>query len=297
MEAQEGDLALFLESIQVKAPPDNPALSDDYFVTLLAPSAASYLEASEEKAALLWYRIQGRAYPILLAFLKGREAFTFCHSILILDSYAGETWMVPLLRKAVQEFFTNDEAILLGMLESSWATSILKDHQDCRIFWNSKPEIPVVTDLFLGKLGHVPAIPLFPSVYNYNNPYDENLLEAALDDLEGCKDILLLGTGAGLEAVCVALKYGIHVDAIDINPISVANTIVSSRRTKTAHLVNAWASDGFNQVKKKYDAILFEAPVATTKPHFQAPNRYDFEGKLLRKVLCDLPSPDPRVIF
>ena len=290
LEAQANDLALFLASLNIEAPPDDPSLPDDYIVTKINPAASSFLQAHDNSAVLLWYRIQGKPLPVTIVCLKGSSPFSFCHSILLLDSYAGETLMVPLLRDAVQKFFENDEVLLLGKLNPSWENAALKDHLDCRIFWNAKPDITVVTELFLHKFGKVLEIPLFPSVYNYNNPYDQNLLEAALDDLDGCENILLLGTGAGLEAVCVALKYGIPVDAVDINPVAVANTIAASRRTGTDHLVTAWTSDGFKQVEKMYDAILFEAPVATTKSHLQDPNRYDFEGRLLREVLGALPS-------
>ena len=286
---QAHDLALFLASLHIEPPPDDPLLPDDYIVTKLSPESASFLQAHDNNAAFLWYRIRGKPVAVTIVFLKGEAPFSFCHSILLLDSYAGETWMVPLLRKAVEEFFGNGQALLIEKLEPSWRDAPLKDHLDCRIFWNAKPEIRIVTELFFEKFGEIREIPLFPSVYNYNNPYDENLLEAALNDLVGCQNVLLLGTGAGLEAVCVALKYGIHVDAIDINPVAVANTISACRHTGTAHLVNAWTSDGLKQVEKAYDAILFEAPVATTKSHLQDPNRYDFEGKLLREVLESLP--------
>ena len=133
-------------------------------------------------------------------------------------------------------------------------------------------------------------IPLFPSVYYYNNPYDQNLLEAALPELDGCNDILVLGSGAGLEAVCVALKYGIRVDATDINPVAIANTVAASRRTGTEGLVHAWVSDGLKQMTKKYDAVLFEAPLATEDAQVRDPNRYDIGGKLLREVLSALPE-------
>ena len=179
---------------------------------------------------------------------------------------------------------------MLEILEPSWTKTSLYGQLDCRIFWDTKPDITIVTDLFVETLGKICTIPLFPSVFYYNNLYDQNLLEAALFELDECEDVLVLGTGAGLEAVCVALKYGIHVDATDINPVAIANTISACRRTGTDHLVHAWVSDGWAGVEKAYDAILFEAPLATNEMKARDPNRYDSGGTLLRKVLRALPS-------
>lgn len=287
---QEKDLRLFLDSLNVKLPPADPSRPDDFVVIHLDPLAASFLDANDNKAVLLAYRTRGTIFPLSIVFLRGRGEFIFCHSTLLLDSYAKETWMVPRLRTAVQEFFSRDAESLLGSLEPSWTNAPLKDQLDCRIAWNAKPEMKIVVDLFLEKLGAVREIPLFPSVYYYNNPYDQNLLEAALPELDGCDDILVLGSGAGLEVVCVALKYGIHVDATDINPVAVANTVAACRRTGTEGLVNAWVGDGLKRMTKKYDAVLFEAPLATEDAHVKDSNRYDIGGTLLREVLGALPE-------
>jgi hypothetical protein len=286
---QERDLQLFLESLGVDLPAEDTTISDEYIFIRLNAHAASFLEANENKAVLLAYRIQGRVFPMLLVFLKGDEKIQFCHSTLLLDAYAQGNTTAPLLRKVTGDFFSDDFDLLLPRLEPSWTDTSFDGQLDCRIFWDTKPELKIITDLFMKTLGTVCSIPLFPGVFYYNNLYDQNLLEAALFDLDGCEDILVLGTGAGLEAVCVALKYGIHVDATDINPIAVANTLVACRRTGTAHLVSAWVSDGLAEVSKTYDAILFEAPLATNGSQ-RDPNRYDFGGRLLRTVLHALPS-------
>ena len=95
--------------------------------------------------------------------------------------------------------------------------------------WNMKPTLKIAVDLFWETLGEIPEIPLFPSVYSYNNPYVENLMEVSLPDLKAGDRVLVLGTGAGLEAACIALKYEICVDATDINPIATANTVAAAR--------------------------------------------------------------------
>jgi len=295
---QEKDLQLFLDSIGVRFPPDDSTLPDDIVVIRLKPEMAALFEAHDNKAVLLAHRIQGRVFPISVIFLRENEGIQFCHSSLLLDSYAQWEHAVPVLRKAVEEFFSLDFNIILGNLEQSWIHAHLSGQLDCRIHWNIKPDMKVITDLFFEKLGEIPDIPLFPTVYYYNNPYDENLLEVALPDMDGCRESLMLGSGAGLEAVCVALKYATPVDAIDINPIAIANTFAACRRTGTEDLVHAWVSDGWNKVDKTYDAILFEAPLAIHVEQLTDPNRYDFGGKLLKEILSDLPAhlnPDGRM--
>jgi SAM-dependent methyltransferase len=191
---------------------------------------------------------------------------------------------------AAAEFFPPEIEDLIKKLGLIWTGAPVDGDLDCPIFWDTKPEISIITDLLIQKLGAVVEVPLFPSVFYYNNIYDQNLLEAALPMLGGCEDILVLGCGAGLEAICIALQYGVHVDATDINPIAIANTMAACRRTGTDALVSGWVSDGFFNVKKSYDAILFEAPLTTREIHLTDPNRYDFEGKLLREVLRMLPA-------
>ncbi|MDR3632128.1 MAG: methyltransferase [Desulfocapsaceae bacterium] len=288
--AQEKDLQLFLDSLDLKLPAEDLNLPDGFIVIPLASKAASIFEAADNKAVLLAYRNQGSVFPVSLVFLVGKPQALFCHATLLLDAYAQGNGTVPLLRKAVQEFFAQKADDLLATLEPAWVDADLVGQMDCRILWNLQPDIKIVTDLFLEKRGLVCDIPLFPTVYYYNTPYEQNMLEEVLPKLEGCKDILILGTGAGLEAACVTMQYGTQVDATDINPLAVANTIATCRRAGTDHLVKAWVSDGLKNVTKAYDAIIFEAPLATNQAPTKDLNRFDPGGKLLKEVLSALPS-------
>jgi len=287
---QESDLLLFLDALGITLPLADATLFDDYIIIQLNTFAASLLDANDGTAVLLAYRINGIVFPILIVFLRGDEEIQFCHSLLILDSYVQGQLTAPRLRKVTDAFFSQSLEGMLETLHPSWTNTHLFGQLDCPIYWDAKPEMAIVTDLFIKTLGKVCEIPLFPGVFYYNNLYDQNLLEAVLSDLGKCPEILVLGTGAGLEAVCVALKYGVHVDATDINPVAVANTVAACRRTGTDHLVHAWISDGLSEVKGIYDAILFEAPLATNEMDLRDPNRYDAGGRLLREVLHALPS-------
>ncbi len=287
---QERDLKLFLDSLGITLPPADAAIFDEYIVIRLKAFAASILDANDNMASLLAYRINGFVFPILIVFLRGNTEIQFCHSTLLLDSYAQGELTAPLLRKVTDAFFSQSLTGMLEILNPSWTNISLFGQVDCPIYWDTEPEMKIITDVFMETLGRICKIPLFPSVFYYNNLYDQNLLEAVLSELKECRDILVLGSGAGLEAVCVALKYGVHVDAIDINPVAIANTVAACRRTGTEHLVHAWVSDGWSLVQGRYDAILFEAPLATNETQLHDPNRYDTGGRLLREILLALPS-------
>jgi hypothetical protein len=286
----ERDLALFLNALEVQLPDDHREYPDDFVVVPLNAMAASCFEAKDGRAVLLGYRCDGEVYPLSLFFLGGDEGTLFCHSTLLLDSYAGHEDIARRLRAVTQEFFSRDADALLGTLEPLWADAVLKGQRDCRILWNMKPTLKIAVDLFSRVFGDVPDMPLFPTVYCYNNPYLENLLEVAFPEIETCDRVLVLGTGAGLEAACIALKHEICVDATDINPLAVANTLATASRVGVNHLVHAWVSDGLENVRGKYDAILFTAPLAMDEACPDDRNRYDFCGILLREVLAALPS-------
>ena len=167
---QEKDLRLFLDSLNVKLPAADPLRPDDYVVIHLDPLAATFLEADDNRAVLLAYRIKGTVFPLSIVFLRGRGELLFCHSTLLLDSYAQQTWMVPRLRTVVQEFFSRNAEGLLGSLEPSWTNAPLKGQLDCRIAWSVKPEIKIVADLFLEKLGEVPRNSSFPQCLLLQQP-------------------------------------------------------------------------------------------------------------------------------
>jgi hypothetical protein len=294
----EQDLGLFLNALEVEFAANHPEHPDEYVVIPLNPLAASWFDSRDGKAVLLGYRCDGKIYPISLFFLGGDEETVFCHSTLLLDSYAHDQKIAPRLREATVEFFSRDADDLLGTLEPAWANAKLKGQMDCRIVWNMKPTLKIAVDLFMAAFGEVRDIPLFPTVYSYNNPYLENLLEVAFPEIKTCDRVLVLGTGAGLEAACIALKHETCVDATDINPIAIANTLATARRVGVDHLVHAWVSDGLENVRGKYDAILFTAPLAMEEACPKDRNRYDFRAMLLREVLAALPahlSPNGRL--
>jgi hypothetical protein len=287
---QEKDLLLFLNALEIKLPAFDPHLPNEYIVNRLDQRAASVFESKDGRAVMLSYRYEGYTYPISILFITGEKDISFGHSTLLLDFYTNNKEAACRLRNATWEFFSQNEKHILEILEPAWINLAMKELSDHRIWWDMKPTLKIATDLIKSSFGQVPEIPLFPSVYSYNNPYVENLLEIALPELIDCKKVLVLGTGAGLEAACIALKYKINVDATDINPVAIANTKATSRRLGVDKLVQAWVSDGFNNINSMYDAIVFEAPLAIEETVPKDSNRYDPGGNLLKNVLANLPA-------
>jgi hypothetical protein len=288
LSAQEMDSRLFLEALGVGFPIVTQNQDGEFALIPITSPAISFLKARNRIAGLLCYYSNGAWCPLSLLFLRGASEFVFCHSTLILDDYTGDPDRVTLLRRKTTEFFAGHPEAFLLKLWPDWNTLNLKGQEDCRILWLSKPTLPAVTKVYLEKLGSVPELPLFPSTYSYNNPYIENLLEVGLPELGQCKRVLVMGTGAGIDATCIALQYNIPVDATDINPIAVANTVACARRSRVDNFVRAWVSDGFSRITDSYDAIFFEAPLAVEETKENDPNRYDFGGCILKRVLADL---------
>ena len=287
---QEKDLKDFLGTLGFQLPADSPNLPDEYVILPLGTAAASVFKGRDGKAVLLGYRLDEITYPLSILFLSGEVEVLLGHSTLLLDAYSTGMHVLPRLQEAIRQFFSQDANVTLGALEKTWVNAPLKGQVDYRIAWQMQPTLPIAVDLFVRKKGTVPEIPLFPGVYSYNNPYVENILEIGLFEIEFARTALVLGTGAGLDAVCIALQHGIPVDATDINPVAVTNTMVAARRCGVDNLIRAWVSDGFGSSNKKYDAIFFVAPLATDEAESSDINRYDYNGRLLKSVLRALPA-------
>jgi hypothetical protein len=287
---QEQDLVLFLDTLGVKLPEPKPGRYDGYVTISLGQVAASVFKSNDNKTVLLGYRHKGTIFPLSIHFLTGKNEILFGHSTLLLDAHGNDPSIAPTLKTAMERFFAQEGTSVLRRLEPSWEGVLLKGQADCRIVWHMKPAIDVAIKACREALGEVPDIPLFPSVYSYNNPYVENLLEVGLPELFGVKRALVLGTGSGLDAVCIAMKYNISVDATDVNPMAIANTRAAARRCGVERLVRAYISDAYENIHEKFDVIFFEAPLATDENDQADINRYDFEGALLRRVLSELPN-------
>ncbi|MDY6407895.1 MAG: 50S ribosomal protein L11 methyltransferase [Pseudomonadota bacterium] len=79
----------------------------------------------------------------------------------------------------------------------------------------------------------------------------------ALSDLKKVpKSVLDVGCGSGILGMAFAKKYGISVDAVDIDPESVRVAQNNACQNGLQKQMMIWQSDGYKHVVKKYDLIF-----------------------------------------
>ncbi len=149
-------------------------------------------------------------------------------------------------------------------------------------------------------------LPLMPGVYPFDSIYLHALMKHALQRIGERpsirKDlrILVMGTGAGVEAVVLAKIFGLPIDAVDIQRIAVGNTLASALVSGTHPLVRSWVSDGFSRIDDRYDVVLFSAPCPRWTDQSYRINTVDLEGRTMQRVLRDLVDhlkPDGEMIL
>ncbi|MCP4650671.1 MAG: methyltransferase [PVC group bacterium] len=99
---------------------------------------------------------------------------------------------------------------------------------------------------------------IFPGVWGPDS-FSSRLIAGATAELTkpGMK-VLVIGTGAGVEAYIAANK-GAYVDAVDIRKMAVENTKITCSNTDFSHRVNAFVNDMYNGLGK-YDLIVWNMP-------------------------------------
>ncbi len=136
-----------------------------------------------------------------------------------------------------------------------------------------------------------PLIPVFQGVYVYWTEYLYRLMEEVIPRLKPNQKILVMGSGSGFDAAMIATHTQQRLDAIDINPLAVANTWATAIATQTTHLIQTWQSDLFNSVPQKYDLIAFDSPIPVSgRIKNKDPNRFDPNGEMLARLLKQLPD-------
>ena len=139
--------------------------------------------------------------------------------------------------------------------------------------------------------------------------YGLRLMEAALaEDLSQVHRILIVGAGGGFEAVALAKRSRAHIDALDIDPAAVALARANVRRHGLESRIRVERSDLFAAARGHYDLILFNAPrpirrawviemlgpkegsAVWERKITRSPDRFDPEGRLLKRCLYDVRS-------
>jgi hypothetical protein len=125
--------------------------------------------------------------------------------------------------------------------------------------------------------------------------YGHSLLEMAVRRLKGTERLLILGVGSGYDATVLKKRFPkLSIEAVDINSKAVINTELNLAFHGIQD-VKVYRSDLFNDVKGKFDVILFHAPRSMETPLGVVPEpgdetRFDLGGIINRRFLTELPS-------
>ncbi|MEW6366959.1 MAG: methyltransferase [Acidobacteriota bacterium] len=207
------------------------------------------------------------------AFLEFSELTSFGAAP---DASARERWS-----EFKTEYFGKFVNTALGadLAESSAPIGIDGPTGDFRLWWSVARG---------GPCGNV-SIPLFLDVFTPNTDFVRVLLACALPKIQAGQRVLVLGCGAGPEAVLVALNRDVAVDAVDIGDLEVANARASVAYHDLARRIRVWRSDAFQNVPDAYDTILFNAPVTYETALSWSDHRgVDHEGRIMLSVLSSL---------
>ena len=83
--------------------------------------------------------------------------------------------------------------------------------------------------------------------------------KSILQDVKESDRVLDMGTGCGVNAILAASK-SVNVLAVDINPFSIESGISNAKRNGVADRIRFAQSDLFQNVKGKFDLIIFDPP-------------------------------------
>ncbi len=106
------------------------------------------------------------------------------------------------------------------------------------------------------------------SFWSDNGVFSKNGLDfgtrTLLENLEKITgDVLDLGCGWGPIGIYIAKKYDLKVDMIDVNLRSIELAKKNGNLNKVK--INVFESDGFQNIKKKYDYIVTNPPIRVGK--------------------------------
>jgi len=139
------------------------------------------------------------------------------------------------------------------------------------------------------------------------NPYTYQLLDKAFPYAQEGQRVLILGGGSGYEAVILGRRFpNSEIDVTDINPAALKSLNINLKTHGLLKKIRVFKSDLFNQVRDKYDLILFAAPrpigwqnalmgmgserAGEVFSPSGSRNNFDPEGKLHERLLKDFPS-------
>jgi len=97
-------------------------------------------------------------------------------------------------------------------------------------------------------------------------PWEINLLaKTVLKEVKESDKVLDMGTGSGIQAILAASKSS-RVTAVDMNPSAVKCAKRNVELNRLSSRVRVKESDLFENVKGRYDLIIFDPPFRWSKP-------------------------------
>jgi len=280
--------------------PISRRISPSLTATEITGPNTNCLHAKDRRCVLLSWDERETSLPISVFFLTRGEKQNFGHASLLTNSTKNNAQLMGRIAEATQNLFSGNPSDLLSSLCPQWLHEDFGGMIDKRMLWSTVIDCVPVIDLLAQESKAALELPVLPSVFTFNNPYLNELIEATHGSVSKDTKILSMGCGAGLEMSYFALKHGMKVDGVDINPLAVLNSKMLARDLGTDHLVRVWASDGFNQVDEAYDLIFLNAPLAMNENRENDPNRFDPQGEFLLGILNGLENhltPGGRLIL
>lgn len=116
-----------------------------------------------------------------------------------------------------------------------------------------------VTVSVLGRKFVVPSDVFTPA------PMEPLLGKAVLKEVKETDRVLDMGTGSGLNAILAASKSS-NVVAVDVNPSAILTTKENAKLNGVESRIEVFESDLFQNVKGKFDLIIFDPPFRWFKP-------------------------------
>lgn len=123
--------------------------------------------------------------------------------------------------------------------------------------------------------------------------YGHALLDETISRLKGSEKVLILGVGSGYDATILKKRFpGLKMEAVDINHKAVINAELNLA-FHNIQGVRVYQSDVFNDVRGKFDVILFHAPRSVEIPKGVTPEpgdeaKFDLGGEINRRFLREL---------
>lgn len=279
-------IELFLKSMGVSKPYQKTDIGHGLFQIPLNTEAQRFFKAKPGACTVLGFQNDQTEILISILFLTEQDnKMKFGHCSLLTPAQQSDLELMGRLAALTQAFFATPPERLLELLGRGFTGQDFVSLFEQRIFWD-EPDAEFKT-LLPQELASS-RLPIFPTVFPFNNTYLKKLLTKVTGLISPADRVLVMGCGAGFEAALIAKKLGVTVDAVDVNPVAVANTQAIAQLLGVSNQVRSWTSDVFASVTEAYDVVLFNAPLAVDGPRDNDPNRFDESGLVLYRFFAGL---------